>query len=152
MTRTLSFAAFVIFAVTAPAFAMSDRGFEQGRRENNSKPEVVLNVACIQSALDKRENAIITAHNTYSGSITNALTARKDTLKTAWAKPTRQERRVARDAAWKTFKESHRSAHEGLRSTRKTAWNTFDVDMKACGVSKEAHGESADVGPRPIAL
>lgn len=70
-------------------------------------------------------------------------------MKAAWAKPTRQERTSARKAAYDAFKVSQKSAHETLRSVRKTSWSTFDTDMKACGVSKEAHGERASEVKEP---
>ena len=60
--------------------------------------------------LKKEILAIISAHNTFSSSITNALTVRKDALKLAWAKPTRQERTPARKTAYDAFKTAQKSA------------------------------------------
>lgn len=154
MTRTLSIAALSLFAATSFTFAMND---DTSVRINtmvkmNDKTERALNLQCIQNALEKRDTAIISAHGTYNTSIVAALTARKDGLKTAWAKVTRDERREARKTVWNAFRTSHKSAHEALRTVRKTSWSTFDTDMKACGVTKEAHGESANISATQIGL
>lgn len=154
MTRTLSIAALSLFAATSFTFAMTDS--TDMRRDTmmktNDKAEKPLNVQCIQNALEKRDAAIITAHGTYNASIVAALTARKDGLKSAWAKVTRDERREARKTVWDTFRTSHKSAHEGLRTIRKVSWSTFDADMNACGVTREAHGERANISATQIGL
>ncbi len=142
MTRTLSITALVFFAATGAAFAES-------RPSQIPQNQATLNVTCIQNAVEKRDSAIITAHGAFNTSITSALTVRKDALKSAWAKPTRQERSSARKAAYDTFRTSQKSAHETLRSVRKTSWSTFDTDMKACGISKEAHNERASEVKEP---
>lgn len=154
MTRTLSIAAFSLFAATSFTFAMTDGTNTPSNTmiKMNDKAEKVLNVQCIQNALEKRDTAIITAHGAYNTSIVAGLTARKDGLKAAWAKTTREERRVARKAVWDTFRTSHKSTHEGLRTVRKASWSTFDTDMKACGVTREAHGETANISATPIGL
>lgn len=147
MARTLSIVALILVATTTFTFAES-RGLGLGR-DSASSTQPTLNVTCIQNAVEKRGSAIITTHNTFNTSITNALTVRKDTLKTAWAKPTRQERTSARKAAYDAFKVSQKSAHEALRTVRKSSWSTFDTDMKACGISKEAHSERASEVKEP---
>lgn len=142
MTRTLSIAALTLFAATSFTFAINDEG-SMRKDIKTTKPEVMLNVSCIQNAIEKRDSAIITAHGAYNTSIVNGLTARKDALKAAWAKTTRKERLEARNAAWSAFRTSHKSAHSALRSVRVTSWNTYNTDMKACGVDREVHGERA---------
>ncbi|MFZ2152215.1 MAG: hypothetical protein WAV09_03850 [Minisyncoccia bacterium] len=154
MTRTLSIAALILLAATSFTFAISDNGYEtrevrKNTFTNTKKVETTLNVQCIQNAVEKRDSAIIVAHGAFNTSIVNALTVRKDALKAAWAKPTRQERTSGRKAAYDVFRTSQKSAHETLRSVRKTSWSTFDTDMKACGVSKEAHGERASEVKEP---
>ena len=146
MTRTLSVAAFTLIAATSFSFAET-RDIE--RNINSNTQTTVLNVACIQNAVEKRDSAIIVAHSAFNTSVTNALTVRKDALKLAWAKGTRQERSSGRKAAYDAFKTSQKSAHEALRSVRKSSWSTFDTDMKACGVNKEAHGERASEVKEP---
>lgn len=148
MTRTLSIAALILVATTSLAFAESREN--EGRRDLASSTQATaLNVSCIQNAVEKRDSAIIVAHGTFNTSIVNALTARKDALKAAWAKPTRQERTSGRKVAYDAFKASQKSAHGALRSVRVASWNTFNTDMKACGVSKESYGERASEVKEP---
>lgn len=136
MTRTFSIAALTLFVAAGLAFAETNSN-------NSVRPSQTLNVSCIQNAVEKRDSAIITAHSAFSTSITSALTARKDALKLSWAKPTREERSSSRKAAYDTFRSAQKSAHSTLRTVRISSWNTFNTEMKACGVSKEAHGERA---------
>ena len=145
MSRIFTIAILILVATTSFAFAESRA---QEVRQNPTS-STSLNVSCIQNAVEKRDSAIISAHNTFSSSITNALTVRKDALKLAWAKPTRQERTPARKAAYDAFRTTQKSAHEALRSARKSSWSTFDTDMKVCGISKEAHGERASEVKEP---
>lgn len=146
MTRTLSVVALSLIAATLFTFAET-RDTERGL--NSNAQATILNVVCIQSAVEKRDYAIIVAHSTFNTSITSSLTTRKDSVKLAWAKPTRQERTTARKASYDVFRTSQKNAHATLRNVRKSSWSTFDTEMKACGISREAHGERASEVKEP---
>jgi len=148
MTRTLSAAALVLIMASSFAFAETNSG-NNSRESREMKPAQTLNVTCIQNAIEKRDSAIITTHTVFSTSITSALTTRKDALKLSWAKPTREERSSSRKATYDAFKTAQKSTHETLRNVRKSSWSTFDTEMKACGVSREAHGERASEVKEP---
>lgn len=100
-------------------------------------------ITCVQNAIEKRENILIAGHGTFNTSIVQALTARKDSLKSAYALTDRDAAKTAKKATWNTFGTQTKVAHDTMRSTRKASWNTFNTDMRACGV---AHDES----PRAI--
>ena len=94
-------------------------------------------VTCVQNAIEKRDSAIIAGHNTFNTSIVGALTARKDSLKSAYAQTNRESMKAAKKTAWNNFSSAQKSAHDTMRSTRKGSWNTFSTDMRACGVQNE---------------
>ena len=94
-------------------------------------------VTCVQNAIEKRDSAIIAGHNTFNTSITGALTARKDALKSAWALTDRAAMKTAKKTAWVNFSTSQKSAHDSMRSVRKSSWSTFNTDMRACGVGHD---------------
>lgn len=96
-----------------------------------------INVTCVNGALDKRENALMTAHDVFNTSVKNALAARLAGLKDSYAALTKQDRKVKRDAVTKQFRASIQSAHNTLRDTRKATWGTFNTEMKACGVNHD---------------
>ncbi len=96
-----------------------------------------INVACVNSALDKRENALIAAHDIFNTSIKNALSARLTGLKDSYVAPTKQDRKVKREAMTKQFRASVQAAHNALRNARNAAWGTFNTEMKACGVNHD---------------
>ncbi len=89
---------------------------------------------CISTAIDVRETAVITNQTTFNASLLTALNTRKEALKSAWLKTEKKERISARDAAWKAFKDAHKSARTTLESSNKTAWSTFRTSEKSCGV------------------
>jgi hypothetical protein len=95
------------------------------------------NVACIQTAIEKRETALIAGHNTFNTSIVNALTVRKDGLKSAYALTEKGATKTAKKATWSKFKTDTKAAHDSMRSVRKASWNTFNTDMRACGVTHD---------------
>lgn len=97
------------------------------------------NVICIQSAIEKRETALIAGHNSFNTSIVSALTVRKDGLKSAYALTEKGATKTAKKAVWSKFKTDGKAAHDSMRSVRKGSWNTFNADMRVCGVT---HDES----------
>lgn len=92
-------------------------------------------VACIKSAVIKREDALIAGFDIYAASIKSARQLRKDALSVAWDKTVSSERRAAVKAADKAFSDSSRSARKTWNETRRGAWSTFTADRKACNVS-----------------
>ena len=84
-----------------------------------------LDVACISSAVDKRDTAIAGVFDT----LKSAVMTRKDALKSAWAQTDQKARRTALKSAWKDYASSVSSA----RSARKATWTAFYTDRKSCG-------------------
>jgi hypothetical protein len=119
---------------------MSEKGENMMKRyfgsASSSNATSTLNVACINPAVDKRENALIAGHDTMNTGVKAALTARGTSLKAAYALDTQAKRKQARNASWEQFRTSVQAAHTAMRAVRSSAWNTFNADMKACGVSQ----------------
>lgn len=91
---------------------------------------------CVAAAVNKRDSAMIVAHDAFSASIRAALTSRKDSLVTAWTSGTKETRK----SAWTKFKTDMKSAHEKMRTDRKNSWNTFNTEAKACGANDKNNG------------
>jgi len=96
-----------------------------------------LDSACMASAVEKRDNAIISAWNAYSAKVKTALESRRDSVKTAWANTEVgvTSRRAAIRSAWRNFISTVRSARRELKSSRLSAWRTFRNERKSCGAS-----------------
>ena len=101
-----------------------------------------LNVACIQSAIETRDNAIISAVSAHTSAQTAALVARKTALKSAWAMTDQKSRRSALRDAWKAFSGTSQTARKAFRAAQHTAWQQFNASRKACGT----RGASDDPG------
>ena len=108
-----------------------------------------LDIACVQTAVDKREDALDSAIGTFNGSILSAYQGRKTALHDAWSKTEAKERRTAVKAAWEAFKKAKKSAAQDWKKSQKSAWQTFSKDGKACkgggdAVTVEAAGQASD--------
>lgn len=91
-------------------------------------------LACARAAVAKRETGILSAHTTLSTSITNAYTTRAAALDTAWSLSGATERRIARDTAWKNWRDAMKSARETNKASRKSTWETFKSEAQTCKV------------------
>ncbi len=89
-------------------------------------------LACVSTAVEKRDNAIITAWDAFSASARNALLARRDALKAAWLLTDKTARRAAIKKAWTDFRAAAKTARVTLNKARRAAWKQYAVDLKAC--------------------
>lgn len=107
-----------------------------------SKPAATIDAVCMQTAVEKRDSAIIAAVDANAAAQKSALTVRKDALKAAWAITDRKARRTALRQAWNAFTKASRDARRTLRSADHAVWKQFYTDRKACGSA----GASEDPG------
>lgn len=106
-----------------------------------------VDVVCIQSAIGKRDTAIITALDTYYGAVKAALTTRENALKSAWAKPTASEQKAALKSAWQAYKSSIKTARFNFKMAKQQAWKTYNADAKLCkvpGSGEDGGGQGTD--------
>lgn len=107
--------------------------FVSGTPKPSTSPIPKFNAACMQAALEKRDNAIIASLDSFHTLGTNALKNRLAALKAAWALTERKPRRDAINKAWKDFRLSSRDARAQVRIGKREAWKKFRADQKACG-------------------
>jgi hypothetical protein len=103
----------------------------------------------MKTAVAKREDAIVAAKSKAFAALNTTFTNGRDSLKTAWDKTDAKERRMAINEAWKTFRDSHKTARTTLRNEDATAWKTFKEDRKACKIdlgstTSDSAGEKID--------
>lgn len=92
-----------------------------------------VDLNCMVSAVEKRDNGIIVAWDTFSASMRSALETRRDALKAAWADSNQRTRRSSIKNAWKAFRSSRKNAWRTRRSAVFSAWKTFKAERRACG-------------------
>lgn len=105
-----------------------------------------INVACVQTAVEKREGAIIAAFDKRNTSVRAALVKRQSDLKAAWGLTVRKDRNTAIHAARETYRKSWKDASATLRTERHAAWRAFNADRKACGGT----AQTSDVGTQGL--
>lgn len=135
LTSAILLASFIL--ISAPVLA----------EETNSTTGAsvsAINFSCMQTAVEKRDNAIIAAIDARYTAHKSALQTRRDALKAAWVITNAKDRRVARKTAWDAYNQAVKKAVSDFRKARQAAWKQFHTDAKACnGVSSE---ESAGAG------
>jgi hypothetical protein len=94
-----------------------------------------VDIACMKTAVEKRENALLSAYDVLTGKIKTARETRKTDLLAAWSIQDPKERHTAIKAAWDKYRESVRAARIGWNQSRKTIWIQFAQDAKNCKAS-----------------
>ncbi len=107
---------------------------ERGNMPQNGKT-ITVDPACAQTAVAKRENALIAATDASAASLKTALTARRDALNAAWGQADAKTREAAIKAAHDVFKGARKTANMTLRTARNEALKSFKADAKTCKVS-----------------
>lgn len=135
---TATVAAIALTSVALPALAReAASGMATGKK--------AVDIACVKTALDVREDALMAGWSVFNTSIVAAYTARKSALDAAWVMTDAAARNAAVKAAWTAFKTAKQSAQKQWQSARKAAWKTFKSAAKACKVPEvDAGGEAMD--------
>ncbi len=116
-------------AMVLPVFADTTGG-----SASSTSPVVhkTVDLACMQTAVGTRDNAIIAALDTYASGVKTSLQTRRDALNAAWGITNVKQRRLALRAAWTAFQGTWKSASKGLRVAKNAAWTQFNKDRRAC--------------------
>lgn len=108
----------------------------------------VTKLACVATAVDARETALIGAADAFAGAWKTALTTRQTDLKAAWAMTNTKERRTAINSAWNAYNKAMKAAKQSYRTARNKAWTDFRTASKACKVTvtnDDAHTSASDM-------
>lgn len=89
-------------------------------------------LACMRTAVEKREDAIGAAWDKLSNAVKAAFGTRKSELLIAWGMTNRQARNVAIRQAWDKFRKSRKDARREHDVVVKAAWTQFVTERKAC--------------------
>ncbi len=100
---------------------------------------------CIKDAIEKRDTKIVNAFDARNSGLRNALLKRKDLLKAAWDKPTRNEIRADLDKAWKEYAKMRKELRKNFRKERLGAWQEyFRTRTRTCRVPDTTHNHDVD--------
>ena len=120
----------IAFSMAAPAFAESrmdnDDDNNEVRAEVRVKAEAhmkkqasVADLACMQAAIEKRENALIAAVDTNVAAWKASLATRRDELVAAWKLTDTKARNDPVMEPWKHLHVARKSQQHDLRSSRR---------------------------------
>ncbi len=139
LTSTL--AVFGLALIASPAWAENDSSTNSSstRRSDSNR---IINVACMQDAVKKRDNAVITATGTYQTNWKTSLEKRRDSVVAAWSISEKRERKAKLNEAWKAYHSEKLSAWKTYAGTRMDSWKQYRTDRKACGVKSGSEDSS----------
>lgn len=129
------------------AFVVGGFGFSayaENGSSNSAQAWTASMGTCMQNAIEARDTAVIAAANTFHTSLTTALTARKDALKSAWAMSDKTARKQAINTAWSTFRTAKHAAKEAHRNSVYSTWTTFRDARIACHAASDGNGSKGD--------
>lgn len=112
----------------------------------STTPLTAEQIACVQTALEKRDTAVISARDVLNSEIKTALQARMSAFKNAIAITNPKERAAALMNASKAFKTAKTAANNKYKAAIKTVSGTFKTDVKACnaGLNQDVDTLKAD--------
>ena len=141
-TRHMNVGALTVSIFFALALISSSYALAHGNDDGHN-----VDATCMQTAVETREGALISAWEEFNTNIKSALEARKTALKDAWGLTDVKAQKKATAAAWKEWKVDSKAANAELKKERKTAWDTFKKTTKdTCKVTapkEEALGKDA---------
>lgn len=129
-------------AIAGTAFFTAKAEDSSASTKNNAK---TVDLACAQTAVEKRENAVASAWSSLNSSITATLATRKDALKIAWAITDANQRRTAIKTAWTNSKSADKTARTAFRKAQKAAWTQFKTDAKSCRATATYEEQGNDI-------
>lgn len=119
---------------------------ERTQRARSTRTSSTLDVACIQTAVAKREASLAQGFSAFSATISEAYSDRAAALGTVWSITDAGGRRLGLKTAWDAFQQSGKGARETLKTARKDAWKLYNAEVKRCGITTtgEEGGEKFD--------
>lgn len=115
-------------------FEMGMKNFEDDEDFDDEMEEPKIDLVCMQTAVEKKENAEIAATDTFNTGIKTAMTVRRDALKSAWGIEDRKIREEATKKAWKDFRRTMKTLQKVMNKAMRTAVRQFEDDSYDCGV------------------
>jgi hypothetical protein len=109
---------------------------------NTTKTKPVVDTACMATAIDARDTAIVTALGAYTTALTTDFQTRSTALKAAWTLTDAKARNAALKAAWKAFNTSSKADRKTYNTARKAAWTSFSAGAKTCKGSSSSDDTS----------
>jgi len=118
---------------------------KEGRKEGQVVIDKNVDIACMKTVVEKRENALLTAFDAYSTKLKTTRETRKTDLLAAWSIQDPKERHKAIKAAWDKYRQSVKTATTEWNGSQKEIWLQFVQDAKKCKASAVETVETQDL-------
>ena len=112
--------------------ALRDKIRERGERGREVAIDREVDITCMKTAVEKRENALLAAWDTYSRDTRVARETRRTDFLAAWNIQDPKERQNAIKDAWKKYRESLKNARIAWNQLQRTTWTQFNQEVRNC--------------------
>jgi uncharacterized coiled-coil DUF342 family protein len=99
----------------------------------------------MKNAVEKREDALKKARETYFNKISQAYDERKAALSNAWTIQNHKERQKEIHEAWNNFRKGVKSAWSEYRKAHNQIWKTFVQDRQNCKFGPTGENPGVDL-------
>ncbi len=106
-----------------------------------------IDLNCMKTAVEKRENSLITAYTFYTDKTKTSRDTRKNDLLNAWTIENPKAQRAAINQAWVKFRQSGKNALLEWLKAKKSAWLQFETDRKQCKAPATGEDEILETLP-----
>ncbi len=130
--RTIVVGIILLAVAVTPSFAQTTTP--------TTTPMTGIDLACMQLAVERRDNAILLAFGNKTAAVQTALTQRRDALKSAWGETSPRQRRRLRASAWTSYRELLIDAAQDYRQASRTTWGQFKASARTCRVPSNESG------------
>lgn len=116
-------------------FGQATRAALRKNFQGRGSAEVIdkyVDIACMKTAVEKRENALMSAYDMHAGKLKTAREMRKTDLSAAWSIQDPKARHTALKTAWEKYRQSLKTATIEWNQSRKTIWTQFAQEAKTC--------------------
>lgn len=120
-----------------------DRATLQSASSTRQTPNRALDMTCMQTAVDVRETALMSALEAFQSQMISAMEKRKTAFSSVWTGTEISSNRSRYSATWSTWKKEHKVARDTLRRDREAAWKTFRTTATESCKAKLPKEESA---------
>ena len=99
---------------------------------HSKKEKDPVDLVCMQNAVVKRDNSVITSVGTYSSDVKRLLETRRDALRAAWIITDKKARKEALKTAWRGYDSNYKNTRKAFKKSKDGAWEMFRADRKVC--------------------
>lgn len=129
----VTFIAITFACLMIPITTFAKKTNDQKSVKNSIIQKKLPEIQCIQNAIIKRDDGILSAIEVRYKSQKSSIETRKTELLAAWDIANQKNRRLAIKNAWQKYSDAIQNSQKTFDATRNNSWKQYYQERKACG-------------------